>query len=135
MEWICDNNTITDEMIQEVMAELNVQLPEDFLTYIRKYDGGYPKLNRIKVAGCNEVVNNLVSFCKEDYSYILKIYKETEYFNTLNLIPIAEDPFGNLFCYDFNDGKGEIVFWNHERFMEKKFVCNSFAEFIDKLHK
>ena len=50
------------------------------------------------------------------------------------LIPIAEDPFGNLFCYDFNDGRNKIVFWNHEDFNDKKFICNNFTEFMQMLH-
>lgn len=28
----------------------------------------------------------------------------------IKLISIAEDPFGNLYCYDFDFGKNEIVF-------------------------
>lgn len=71
---------------------------------------------------------------EDDVSYILDIFEETEYLKNTKLIPIAEDPFGNLFCYDFSDGKSQIVFWNQEKFNDKKFVCNNFTQFMQMLH-
>ncbi len=99
-----------------------------------KYDGGYPSPNKITIDDSIEVVNNLVSFVEDDLSYIIDIFYETEYLKEINLIPIAEDPFGNLYCYDFDCGKNEIVFWDHENPDEKRFVCDSFTKFIQMLH-
>ena len=81
-----------------------------------------------------EIWDELVSFLEDDVSYILDIFEETEYLKNTKLIPIAEDPFGNLFCYDFSDGKSQIVFWNQEKFNDKKFVCNNFTQFMQMLH-
>ena len=45
-----------------------------FLSAIKKYDGGYPNPNVITINGSYEVVNNLVSFCKDDESFIVNIF-------------------------------------------------------------
>lgn len=134
MDWNYENHIITDEMVKSVKSILKVNFPEDFLAIIKKYDGGYPSPNKITIDGNTEIVNNLVSFLEDDVSFIVDIFEETEYLKNTKLIPIAEDPFGNLFCYDFNDGRSEIVFWNHEKFNDKKIVCNNFTEFIQMLH-
>ncbi len=56
-------------------------------------------------------------------------------YEIIKLIPIAEDPFGNLLCYDFIDGREDIVFWNHEKYNDTMKVCNSFSEFLKRLHE
>ncbi len=134
MDWNYENHIITDEIIKSVESSLKTNFPEDFLLIIKKYDGGYPNPNKITIDGNVEIVNNLVSFLEDDVSFVVDIFEETEYLKNTKLIPIAEDPFGNLFCYDFNGGRSEIVFWDHEKFNDKKFVCNNFTEFIQMLH-
>ena len=64
-----------------------------------------------------------------------KAEEETEYLKSTHLIPIAEDPFGNLFCYDFQDEETRIVFWNHEDTDVSQFVCATFTEFVGMLHE
>lgn len=134
MKWICDNNIVSEENIQVVEAELKIEFPKDFITNIKKYDGGYPKPNKIMVEGQDEVVNNLVSFLEADASFILDIIGDIENFRDSNLVPIAEDPFGNLFCYSFKENAYEIVFWSHEK-GSVKHVCNNFEELIAMLHE
>lgn len=67
--------------------------------------------------------------------YIIDIFEETEFFSEMNLIPVAEDGMGNLYCYNFADGKSKIVFWDTEIPTKKEFVCNTFTEFIKMLHE
>ena len=135
VEWICENHIITNEMIKKVENVLNITFPEDFLSVIKKYDAGSPFPNEIYVEGKGEIVSNLVSFLEDDISYILHIIETTEFFKSTGLIPIAEDPFGNLFCYSFDNEGSKIVFWDHETYDQKQFefVCNNFSEFIKML--
>lgn len=135
MKWNCENNIVTDEIIKKVETELKIKFPKDFVVNIKQYDGGYPIPNKITVNGQEEVLNNLVSFKEEDTSFILDIIGDTENFSGSNLVPIAEDPFGNLFCYSFEENTCEIVFWNHEENSAKKHVCNNFEELIAMLHE
>lgn len=134
MKWNYEKRTITDDMIRSVEDILNVKFPEDFVIVIKKYDGGYPTPNKITIDGNSEIVNNLVSFFEEDDSYIIDIIEDTEYLMEPKLIPIAEDPFGNLYCFDFRNKKSNIVFWNHEEGNDIKFVCNNFFELLQMLH-
>ena len=133
MNWNCENNIITDESIKAVEAELKIMFPEDFIINIKQFDGGYPTPNKITVEGQDEVLNNLVSFLKDDESFILDIISDAENFSGSNLVPIAEDPFGNLFCYYFEEDTFDIVFWNHEE-NSVKHVCHNFEELITMLH-
>lgn len=135
MEWICENNVVTDDMIKKVEAELKIKFPRDFVAIIKQYDGGYPIPNVITVEGQEEVLNNLVSFIEGDVSFILEIISDTEYFSASNLVPIAEDPFGNLFCYSFGEDTCEIVFWDHEEGVANKYVCDNFEELLAMLHE
>ena len=135
MKWNCDNNVVTDDIISVVETELKVKFPKDFINNIKQYDGGYPIPNKITIEGQEEVLNNLVSFLEEDTSFILDIISDTENFSDSNLVPIAEDPFGNLFCYSFGENTCEIVFWGHEERFVIKHVCNNFEELITMLHE
>ena len=135
MEWICEHHQITDDMIKNLEKDLNINFPDDFLSIIKKYDGGYPKPNNITVGGQEEVLNNIVSFIADNQSYIVSIYNDTEGFGKSGLIPVAEDPFGNLFCYKITDGIYSIVFWNHENAESTKFVCNTFTELLQMAHE
>ena len=122
-------------IINDVEAELKIKFPRDFVAIIKQYDGGYPIPNKITIEGQEEILNNLVSFLEEDTSFILDIINDTENFTGSNLVPIVEDPFGNLFCYSFGENTCEIVFWNHEEGTINKHVCNNFEELMEMLHE
>ena len=48
MKWNCDNNVITDDIIEKIETELEIQFPKDFICSIKKYDGGYPIPNKME---------------------------------------------------------------------------------------
>ncbi|MPQ45127.1 SMI1/KNR4 family protein [Clostridium tarantellae] len=56
-------------------------------------------------------------------------------------MPIAEDPFGNLICFDYRTtNKPTIVFLDHEKAFNNKNlalckICNSFNELLAMLHE
>lgn len=133
MKWL-ENNTISKESIIKVEKKLGITFPQDFVDLILKYDGAYPCPNNLFFDGNEENINNLISFSENDPSYIIDIINETEDLNDSRLIPIAEDPFGNLFCYFFDDSKFGIYFWNHEKPVDIVYICKSFNEFISMIH-
>ena len=61
-KWNCENNVVTDDIINDVEAELKIKFPRDFVAIIKQYDGGYPIPNKITIEGQEEILNNLVSF-------------------------------------------------------------------------
>lgn len=39
MKWNCENNVVTDDIINDVEAELKIKFPRDFVAIIKQYDG------------------------------------------------------------------------------------------------
>ena len=141
MKWIHESRIISKDMIEKVEDFFNVKFPKDFLDIVKKYDGGYPCSDKreedddiiiiaAKFCENNEVINNIVSFSEEEASYIIDLFEETEGLCDKNLIPIAEDPFGNLFCYEVKENSLNIVFWDSE-LNEKTYICDTFSEFMN----
>jgi hypothetical protein len=54
-----------------------------------------------------------------------KVLKEID----SKLLPFANDPAGNLICYDGS----EVVYWHHET-DEIETIANSVSEFFDRLY-
>ncbi|WP_343337952.1 hypothetical protein TPELB_33380 [Terrisporobacter petrolearius] len=133
MKWDCENNIVTEDMVKEIEGYFNISFPQDFLDIIKNYDGGYPYPNTINIDGYEEILNNIVSFYKNDSSYIINVYEDIQDFRDKRLIPIAEDPFGNIFCYRMKNNEFDIIFWNHEN-NEEKYICNKFSDLLDLLY-
>ena len=130
MEWNCEKKYISDETIANIESQLGISFPNDFIETIKRYDGGYPLKKNISIGGKGEILNNLVSFDDEDESFILDIVNDTEFLAGSGLVPIAEDPFGNLFCYEFENSQSKIVFWDHEENGDRTYICDTFAQLL-----
>ena len=73
---------------------------------------------------------------KYEYDNIYEILEDLQDRLGDQLIPFAEDGFGNLLCFDCSADKN-IVFWDHEKnyddFKESTFVCSNFSSLIENL--
>jgi len=141
LRWICENNSVELTTISKVEAIFGVKFPEDYVKCIMKTDGAYPKPNRFKLNGNEEVFNNLLSFDEEDSSNIINVYNDVRDRLIKKVIPFAEDAFGNLICFDYSDNeKIAIMFWEHEKAFNDKeatmnYMCDSFTELLLMLHE
>lgn len=70
-----------------------------------KNDGGYTKPNRFDFNDNEEVFNNLLSFDEEDCSNIIDTYNDIKDRLIGRVIPFAEDPFGNMICFDYTNNE------------------------------
>ena len=88
------------------------------------------------IYGKVEIFNNLISLDENEYDNIYEILEDLQDRLSDQLIPFAEDGFGNLLCFDYSADKS-IVFWDHEKnyddFKESTFVCSSFSSLIENL--
>ena len=88
-----------------------------------------------------EVFNNLLSFDEEDSSNMIDTYNDVKDRLVEKVIPFAEDPFGNLICFDYRTNKQPtIVFWEHEKAFNDKesairYLCDYFTELLLMLHE
>jgi hypothetical protein len=144
MKWrttLSDHPKISLEIVKQVEKELKVQFPADFLTVAMEHNEGSPECKRILVDGKGEVFHHLLSLHPEDSSYIAKKWKmlQSEYEAPAYIVPIARDPFGNFFCYDFHKKVPEIVFYLHEFDSDDleaySFVSSSFTQLVQSLHR
>ena len=135
MKWLNSKDSSIDT-IESVEYRLQITLPDDYKQFVLKYDGGYPSPNHFKVDGKVEIFNNLISLDENEYDNIYEILEDLQDRLSDQLIPFAEDGFGNLLCFDFSADK-TIVFWDHEKnyddFKETTFICSSFSSLIENL--
>ena len=133
MKWLNYKDSSIN-IIESVEHRLQITLPEDYKQFVLKYDGGYP--NHFKVDGKVEIFNNLISLDEKEYDNIYEFLEDLQDRIGDQLIPFAEDGFGNLLCFDYSANKN-IVFWDHEKnyddFKESTFVCFSFSNLIGNL--
>ena len=135
MKWL-NYKDISIDIIESVENRLEITLPEDYKQIVLKYGGGYPNPNHFKVDGKVEIFNNLISLDENKYNNIYEILEDLQDRIGDQLIPFAEDGFGNLLCFDYSANKN-IVFWDHEKnhddFKELPLVCSSFSSLIENL--
>ena len=124
------------DIIENVEHRLQITLPDDYKQVALKYDGGYANPNHFKVDGKLEIFNNLISLDENEDNNIYEILEDLQDRLGDQLIPFAEDGFGNVLCFDYSADKN-IVFWDHEKnygdFKELPLVCFSFSSLIESL--
>lgn len=141
LKWISENDIVKKATIEEAESIFGVKFPDDYTEIVIKNDGGYPKPNRFNLNGNEEVFNNLLCFAEDDYSNIVNTYNEIKDRLTEKVIPFAEDPFGNMICFDYrNNNQPVVVFWEHETSFNDKeaaisYICNTFSELMSILHE
>jgi len=141
IRWISENDIVNKSIIEKVESILGVKFPNDYIEIVIENDGGYPKPNRFDLNGNEEVFNNLLSFEEEDYSNIINSYNDIKGRLIEKIIPFAEDPFGNMICFDYRDNNQPVVvFWEHETaFNDKeaaiKYICSTFSDLMSILHE
>lgn len=141
LRWICENGNVELVTISNVETVFGVKFPKDYVEIIMKNDGGYPKPNRFNLNGEEEVFNNLLSFDEEDSSNMIDTYNDVKDRLDEKVIPFAEDPFGNLICFDYRtNNQPTIVFWEHEKkFNDNEpylsYLCDSFTDLLLMLHE
>jgi cell wall assembly regulator SMI1 len=106
---------------EERLAEMGQRIPESYKAFLAHHDGGVP-------------VRDHFSFQRDDKTERDRVHvflgvapvpsPGANLVKTVGLLgerlpsgvlPIAEDPFGNLICLDNRDGRdGPVLFWDHE---------------------
>lgn len=139
--------TLTLEDITAVEKRLQLSFPEEYKVFLLKDNGGNPTPNRFlyKDHEGNDS-SSLINFFHAIYegridNLELKYQFLVSEGRLLNkMIPIANDPFGNLICISAEgDDMGKVYFWDHELESEEAgyenmgFIANSFTEFLNKL--
>lgn len=139
-----DKLTATD--IENFEKKIKHLLPDDYKKFLLENNGGHPENCVFSYAMDDKENESLVNIFNAIYTgktYNLLI--DYEYYQEQkripkNMLPIADDPFGNLICLSIS-GKdyGSVYFWDHElevlrpAFENLFLISDSFQDFIDNL--
>jgi hypothetical protein len=133
----------THEEILYFARENDLVLPEDYVDFLLDINGGH--VDDIEISG--HVVsrffvfsNPLVNVCIINRRHVFEGRMPKGF------LPVADDPFGNLFLMDVRKlpKNGTIYFWNHDLegeedeqpyFDNMEVLCESFSKFLDILEQ
>ena len=143
LEWRSVHGKIEDTNIQEVEKALGIQFPDDYIQCIKENNGGHPIKEVYDFGKHKEAVfDRLLNFLPEKPNYIVHVYNSVIDRMLKDIYCFAEDPFGNLICFDYREKdrrEPSIVFWDHEIASESpekaiSHVCDSFSQLLNILY-
>ncbi|MDQ0860819.1 SMI1/KNR4 family protein [Bacillus sp. V2I10] len=132
----------SEQEITSVEEILSIKFPIDYRDFIKDHNGCSPLDKDVVIINSfRETLNYLLSFGDDNRPIdMLRTYENIKDRLIDNVIPFANDPGGNMFCFDFRELKHEppIVFWDHEEAYEDPngavtYVCSGFTELINSL--
>ena len=128
---------LDEKEIELFQSQNELQLPIDYVSFLKNSNGGKPVKNKIK--NTSYVLSHFFGFI--DDPQWASIFNAIEtYQNRIPswYFPIAKDAFGNLLVMSLHkDNFGFIAFWDHENeakedaqqyFDNMELVCKSFKE-------
>lgn len=148
---IIDSNKygkLEESALVDFEKRIGARLPSEYRIYQLNHNGGKPSPNDFiisKKEGEDSIHHFYGLHNGPDYLQLRSNYDT--YYNRMpqEIIPIADDPFGNQICIGIN-GKyaGKIYFWDHERELNQfgRFnwlniikIADSFDQFLNSLFK
>jgi ankyrin repeat protein len=144
MEIINSNKVgaVSEKSVKKFEFQIGALLPKEYRTFLLKHNGGEPvpsdfKLGEDDISGLHHIYG---IFEQDNHRDILNNYNVFKGRIKKELLPIADDSFGNQICIGIkNKYIGKIYFWDHEfdgSFFKSKaitLIANSFNNFLDSL--
>ncbi len=122
-----------------------LSLPPDYRAYLIKHNGGKPCPNHFKIPFSEGDISRIhhcyglhsgPTYLRLDYSYQTYLHRIP-----MHLLPIADDPFGNLILIGTaGNVLGKVYFWEHElenetcSFAPMKLLSDTFGDFLISLY-
>lgn len=111
-------------------------LPPDYRQYLIDHNGGMPKNTSFKIGKENSRLHNMFGindgpdFQNMEWNY--DIFKDRI---PKKILPIGDDPFGNLICLGIaKDVYDKVFFWDHEIERPIIEISLSFNQFVEDLY-
>lgn len=137
VEWRYREPLGHDQDIRAIEEYARVRLPADYRAFVRDHNGATPKPRVLTLpTGRNVLLNRLLRVEADAVDSIKgRMDALRDGHRVVNLLPFADDPFGNLFCFEYARREFEgVVFWDHEKNDAVNRICATFTELIDSLH-
>lgn len=142
---------LSEEALRAFEERLGIILPEQYRHFLLVHNGGEasPDVFKIRneqgpytdsVVRCFFSIGDVPNYRSFEWHY--NLYKIEEDRLPHNMIPIADDPGGNLICIStVGTDAGAVYFWNHEEETEPPsdanlhLIADTFQEFLGALYK
>lgn len=121
-----------------------VTLPPQYRRWLLAHNGGRPDPSRFNYKGeSGPYTDSLISlfFSLSDMEADITQFKVWQQRMPDELVPIADDPFGNRICIGTaGPHEGKVYFWDHEEEQDEPtydnchLLADSFEEFLNGLH-
>lgn len=118
---------VSEARLAAVQNSLKIELPEEYLAFLRTCNGGSPQPDGFRRPRAKEPLVYVHRFLEvsndEDASLVenFKLYKRKHRWLPENLVPIATDPGGSLICLSVaGKDRGGVYFWDHEQASERE---------------
>jgi hypothetical protein len=103
--------------IKDFQNKFKLNLPNEYIDFLLKYNGGIPNSVYFLEDDSDVVINFFLSLGREEFNieeyYIDMVIEQKNIPN--DILPIAEDAFGNIICISCRETDyGKIYFWDHE---------------------
>lgn len=142
---------ISNSELSKIEKKLGLKFPEDYKSFIINANGGVPErdmlydfYDEVTEIENTSVIRRFYSICNDDYKYNLEKILNTmreEQAIAKDMLPIADDPLGNLLCISVGERDyGAVYYLNHEfedietGFLMKSKIADSFSDFINSLY-
>ena len=137
IEWRYKEPLSGNQDLESIVDYVGVQLPSDYVAFVRNHNGASPNPRCLTLPNGHNVVLNRLLRVEADAVDCIRASMDAlrDEHRIVNLIPFADDPFGNLFCFEYakREFKG-VVFWDHESNSTIK-ICTTFTDLIGNLHE
>ena len=122
---------LDESQLSKVEKHFGLSLPEDYKKSLGECNRGKPTLERFDTELQKECVLDYMINLEETVAIAQTLSSGN---GVKNLIPIGQDPFGNLIAFRIAGPQVDgVVFWDHETNKISK-IAGSFTEFIEKLY-
>jgi hypothetical protein len=110
---------LTDEVIGNLESALGYELPQEYRSFLKKYNGGAPKESAVlfdsKKLGIHGSTIGYFYGVGTGSEDVLKMTKTLSGSIPIGMIPIADTPDGNYFLMSLrNDSFAKIYYFDHE---------------------
>ena len=105
---------MSDDDIKELEDRLDLRFPPDYRGFLKSYQGGYPEPDGFEFGEDGSSVDKFLAVYGNKLETIegcIDIYRGRY---PDGLLPVANDPGGNLILLGVSERFDGIYFWNHE---------------------
>jgi len=135
VEWRFSDNKVDKDILRKFESQNKFEFPQAYVDLVLKSNGATPSKKKFYTQDKTEhIFNYLLDWSDKQKGNILSTYHSFSEEHEKSIVPFANDPFGNLICFNFlSKAKApSVVYWDHELDIFHM-VRDSFNDFINTL--